>query len=94
MSISSDSTFVVSSDVLISQLDGESVLLDLKSGTYFGLGEVGTRVWDLLATGHPIDKAHELLVTEYDVDSNTLREDLESLVESLVEHGLAEIADA
>lgn len=40
MQISSDATFVVSGDVLISQLDDESVILDLRSEGYFGLGEV------------------------------------------------------
>lgn len=94
MSISPDATFVVSEDVLISQLDDESVLLDLKSEMYFGLDEVGTRVWDLLATGNPISEVQEVLSSEYDVDSKTLREDLESLVKTLVERGLATVVNA
>ncbi len=38
----------ISPDVLFRELAGEAVLLDLKSQRYFGLGEVGTRIWQLL----------------------------------------------
>ena len=32
-------------DVLLQELQGESVLLNLSSGRYFGLNGVGTRMW-------------------------------------------------
>ena len=36
-------------DILSRILDGEAVLLDLASGTYFGLNPVGSRVWELIS---------------------------------------------
>ncbi len=41
----------LSPDVVFRDLDGEAVILDLVSGTYFGLNEVGTRVWRLVDEG-------------------------------------------
>jgi len=38
----------VSPDVVFRDLEGEAVILDLASGTYFGLNAVATRVWRLL----------------------------------------------
>src|SRR4051812_15119232 len=38
----------ISDDVLFQELQGEAVLLELKTGVYFGLDKVGTRVWQLL----------------------------------------------
>ena len=38
----------VNDDVLFQELDGEGVLLNLKTGVYFGLDSVGARVWQLL----------------------------------------------
>ena len=39
----------VNDDVLFQELQGEAVLLNLKSGVYFGLDPVGTRIWQLFA---------------------------------------------
>jgi len=36
-------------DVVFRDLAGEAVILNLASGIYFGLNEVGTRMWNLLA---------------------------------------------
>ena len=35
----------ISPDVLSQEVNGETVLLDLEGESYFGLNEVGTRVW-------------------------------------------------
>lgn len=78
-------------DVLVSALSGESVLLNLKSEKYFGLDEVGTRMWGALASSGSIQGAYETLLAEYDVEAERLREDLSELIEKLVEQGLIEV---
>jgi hypothetical protein len=93
--ISSSATRLsVPSDVLVQELEGESVLLNLNSGRYFGLDEVGTRMWQVLTTAGSIEAAHEMLVNEYDVEPERLRHDLELLVEKLAGHGLLEVGHA
>jgi hypothetical protein len=86
-----DSRVRVPSDVLVSHLDGESVLLNLRSECYFGLDEMGTRVWELLGSGS-IQSVYETLLAEYDVDPETCRLDLTELLDGLVKQGLVEIA--
>ena len=83
---------LVPSDTLVSELGGESVILNLKSERYFGLDEVGTRMWTALTTSKSIQSAYEKLLAEYDVDSEQLRKDLNDLVEKLVDHELVEIS--
>ena len=39
------SVFVPAPDVVVRDLDGEAVVLDLATGTYFGLNDAGTRIW-------------------------------------------------
>ena len=78
----------VPDDVLISNLQDESVILNLNSERYFGLDNVGTRMLTVLSTANSIEAAYELLLTEYDVDPHSLRQDLISLIENLVEQGL------
>ncbi|MBI4454473.1 MAG: PqqD family protein [Acidobacteria bacterium] len=81
-------------DVLIRELDGESVILNLNNGRYFGLDEVGTHMLGVLSTSNSIQAAFEALLSEYDVPSDRLRQDLHNLVERLVKHGLVEISSA
>jgi hypothetical protein len=80
-------------DVLLQEVQGESVLLNLSSGRYFGLNEVGTRIWQACTTSPTLQEAAETLVAEYDVEPERLRQDLRELVEKLVEHGLLAVND-
>jgi hypothetical protein len=81
----------VPANVLVQELDGESVFLNLDSGRYFGLDEVGTRFWKVLATSASVQAAYETLLAEYEVDPETLRRDLLGLADELVERGLVEV---
>lgn len=83
----------VPADILTRELEGETVLLNLDSGSYFGLDDVGTRMWMKLATSESIQAAYDILLAEYDVDAVMLRRDLHNLIEKLVEHGLLEVSD-
>lgn len=73
----------VPEDVVSREIEGETVILDLKHGTYFGLDAVGTRIWQLLVEHGRVLPAFEALLTEYDVDEGTLRADLTELLSQL-----------
>jgi len=92
MEISFAMRAVVAADVLVQELQGESVLLNVRSGRYFGLDEVGTRMWAALTTAESLRAACDTLAGEYDVEPERLERDLRSLVEKLAEHGLVEVS--
>ncbi len=75
-------------DILMQELEGESVFLHLERGEYLGLDEVGTRMWETLVASESIQAAYESLLAEYDVEPDQLRRDLDELLEKLLEHGL------
>ena len=77
-------------DVLIQTVVGEAVLLDLRSQKYFGLNEVGTRLWELLQANADLAAARDRLLEEFDVESAELERDLDALVERLLAAGLVE----
>ena len=89
--IEDNQVFTVSKDVLFQEVSGETVLLDLASEQYFGLDEVGTRVWQLLNEGQSLDAMLEVLLEEYEVQRERLEEDVRALLESLIEAGLVEV---
>lgn len=78
-------------EVLISNLQEESVILNLNSERYFGLDDIGTRMLSVLAESNTIEAAYERLRAEYDVDPQLLRNDLTSLIENLLRQGLVAI---
>ena len=88
MTVSFSDRVAVPDGVLISQLQEESVILNLESERYFGLDDVGTRFLTVLTTSESIEAAHEKLRREYDVDPHVLRDDLLDLVDKLVDQGL------
>lgn len=77
-----------SEDVVWRNLQGESVLLDLKSGMYFGLDAVGTRIWTLLQAQHDLERVLQELLSEYQVSEETCARDLMNLVSAMAEKGL------
>lgn len=81
----------ISPDVLTQEVSGETVLLELKSETYFGLDRVGTRIWQLLMKKGDIQFVLEHLLDEYDVDKETLQKDLNDLLRELESSGLIEM---
>lgn len=81
----------VPDEVVRQELDGQSVFLNIDSGCYFSLDEVGTAMWRALTTSDSIQAAYEVLLEEYEVDGERLRADLGALVEKLQEQGLVEV---
>lgn len=78
-------------EALFTEVDGEAVLLDLRSGQYYGLDALGTRIWTLLGEHRSLAAVREALLAEYDVEEARLQADLETFVKSLVDAGLLRV---
>jgi len=82
----------VNDDVLFQELQGEAVLLNLKSGVYFGLDPVGTRIWKLFAEHEVLSEVAQAVVAEYDVAEDRCSEDLLKLVDDLEKQELVSVS--
>jgi hypothetical protein len=82
----------VSEDVVFREIAGEMVLLDLSSGTYFGLNETGARIWNQLHADRSLRHVTDILLQEYDVSPRDFERDLLNLVRELCERGLARVS--
>lgn len=91
MTISFSDRVTVPDEILISNLQDESVILNLNSERYFGLDDIGTRMFSVLTSSDSIGTAYESLAQEYDVDRQMLQDDLLALVENLLQQGLVQI---
>ena len=78
----------LSPDVISQEVSGETVLLDLESENYFGLDEVGTRIWQLIKETNDLQAIYSTLLEEYDVSEDRLQQDLDTLLAAVTGLGL------
>lgn len=78
--------------VMARAVGDELVILDLASGTYFGLDGVGVVMWRVLSEGSSLADACAAVLAEYDVARETVEADLVALVGDLAAKGLVELA--
>ncbi len=85
---------VAPAHALVRFLDREAVLLNLETEQYFGLDEIGTRMWQLVTASPNIDTAYQELLAEFDVEPELLRSNLTELLSRLVDSGLLQVLPA
>jgi hypothetical protein len=87
-------TVTLSPDVISQEVSGETVLLDLGSENYFGLDEVGTRIWQLIEETGDLQRIYATLLEEYSVEADQLLSDLENLITEISGLGLVTLEAA
>lgn len=85
---------VVPQHVLVRFMDRESVLLNLETERYFGLDEMGTRMWQVVTAAPNVEAAVFQLHDEYDTTQETLQTHLTELLGRLVDNGLLSLQSA
>jgi len=83
----------ITEEALSQEVNGEMVILDLKSESYFGLDEVGTRVWQLLQEHRNVKKVFGIMLGEFDVSEQQLKTDMDNLIDDMMKNGLLQITD-
>jgi hypothetical protein len=80
-------------DQIACDMGGETVILDLKSGTYYGLDILGARIWTLIEQPASVSSIRAAIVADYDVDDATCERDILMFLKQMQEAGLVEIAN-
>lgn len=91
--LSAGSSVVATKDQVSSDLGGEAAILNLEAGTYYGLDAVGARIWSLIQEPRTVEGIRDVLVSEYEVESDRCEGDLIALLQGLVDEGLVEVRD-
>jgi hypothetical protein len=88
MPLTLDTVVSVSGDAVFRELEGESVVLNLETGMYFGLDEVGTRAWCAIEPKGALRLALDRVLQDFDTEPATAEADLLELAASLIDKGL------
>lgn len=68
--------------------DGEVVCLDISTGEYFGLKELGLDIWNMITEYSDENKIVASLMEQYDVSEEQIREDVRNFLSDLKQSGL------
>lgn len=93
MTLSSQSIVVASQAQVSSNLQEESVILDVQSGTYYGLNDVGASIWAIIQEPTTVASIQSAIISEYDVTPEACNQDVLDLLHQLMEIGLVRIHD-
>lgn len=78
-------------DPIASEMADEVAILDHKSGMYFGLDQVGAKIWELIQKPIPVKSIRDVIIAEYDVAVEQCEMDLLNILNDLSVHGLIDV---
>ena len=85
-----DTMSVTAKDVMIVDLSGEAVILNMENWVYYGLNGIGYKVWNLIQEPRRIDEIRNMIMGEFDVDSEICEQDLLAFICAMENEGLVE----
>ncbi|MDJ0795942.1 MAG: PqqD family peptide modification chaperone [Calothrix sp. MO_167.B12] len=88
-----ESRVVVAKEQLSSELNGETIILNLKSGVYFGLNPVGASIWNLIQSPKTVNEIRDAILVKYPVEPEKCESDLLALLQELHTEELIEVRD-
>ncbi|WP_078595900.1 lasso peptide biosynthesis PqqD family chaperone [Evansella clarkii] len=76
---------------IVSDMDGEKVMLSISKGKYYNLGEIGGRIWELIEQPISIEEIVIRLLEEYDVKKTECEEQVINFIDMLRKEELVEL---
>ncbi|GIQ69782.1 lasso peptide biosynthesis PqqD family chaperone [Xylanibacillus composti] len=92
MKLSLSNTVVQTNGHLVSDMDGEKVMMSVNTGKYYNLGTVGGRIWELIASPVQVQHLIEQLMEEYEIDVDTCRTQVLEFLQMLLKEDLIQSA--
>ena len=78
-------------ELLQSEIDGETIMMSIDNGKYYGLNTVASKIWELLKDEPLFSELISNLVEEYNVEQAKCESDTKEFLENLIENKLIRI---
>ncbi|MFH1115529.1 MAG: PqqD family peptide modification chaperone [Pseudomonadota bacterium] len=91
ITISLDTVVVVARNQVSTEVGEDVAILNIDSGVYYGLNQVGARIWNLIIEPKTIRQVQEDVCSEYDVQPDKCFEDLRGFFARLTDAELVEV---
>ncbi len=83
-----DSVVEKNQEILASDIDGETVMMSMQNGKYYGMDEIGSRIWSLISGENTPADIIDKLLTEFDVSREECTKDVMFFLEELEKNKL------
>lgn len=70
---------------IVSDMDGEKVMLNIANGKYYNLGQIGGYIWELISTPISVEEVVTTLMKEFDVEQEVCEEQTKLFLNHLLE---------
>ncbi len=87
------SIVVTNKHAIFADLTGEGVILDPDAGMYYGLNQVGSRIWELIQEPARVSDVRDVILAEYEVEPGQCECDILALLQDMATKGLVEVKD-
>lgn len=81
------------SDLVSSDMDGETVMMSIENNKYYGLNPVGSRIWELISQPISFESLITALTKEFKVNTGDCEKDVSDFLLKLKEKDLVNFSD-
>lgn len=78
-------------DQVSTGVEEDVVILSLEDSVYYGLNEVGARIWSLMSEPRFVSEIVDTVLVEYEVDREDCEADVLAIIRDLLARGLVEV---
>jgi len=86
--ITKDTVVSRTKEVLASEMDGETIMMSIAGGSYYGMDNIGSRIWELLEEPIRVSDLCHRLMEEFDVEVDQCLADVMVFLNALGENKL------
>ena len=80
-------------EIVSSDLDGETVMMSIKNGKYYGMDPIGSRIWALIKKPSTVSELCDILLTEFNVDRERCERDVLGFLNELAKDNLVKVVN-
>jgi hypothetical protein len=89
--IGDDTLVCRGTSILTGGVSGETVMMSVKSGRYYGLDDIGSAIWQRLEAPRRFGDLVDQLAADYDADRATIVGDVRALLAEMATHDLVKL---
>lgn len=89
--ITMDSMIAGETNIVFNEMDGETIMMSIENGEYYGLNSVASRIWQLLESPRAVSEICDAVLPDYDVTREQCAQDVLFFLNRMAEKGVVKI---
>lgn len=78
-------------EIVASDIDGETVMMSVENGKYYGLDDIGSRIWKLIEKPIKVSDLIDTLLKKYNVGRETCEKDVLKFLNQLIDDRILQV---